>query len=110
MKLSWWVHPGTHETARMRTAVRTGPDRPALEMRRHLGPKLVQEVILRPDETVIEREPATSVYNSGAQWQFMVFDAATPQTCLPLTNPDVGALPGTLLVTLTWSRPELLTR
>jgi hypothetical protein len=73
-----------------------------------LGSRLVQEVVEHRGETVAEKESATAVYNSSSQAQFMVFDARTPETCKALTNINVGALPGTLLVTLTWSQPELL--
>ena len=74
------------------------------------GSRLVQEVVEHRGETVTEKESATAVYNSGSQTQFMVFDARNPESCKALTNINVGALPGTLLVTLTWSQPELLFR
>jgi hypothetical protein len=57
-----------------------------------------------------ESQPATVVHNTGAQWQFMVFDAATPEACEALTNINVGALPASLLVMVSWSQPDLVTR
>jgi hypothetical protein len=70
----------------------------------------VRKVVRHRGETVTEKESATPVYKPPWQNQFTVFAAATPETGEAVTNINVGALPGTLLVTLAWSQRELVTR
>ena len=65
----------------------------------------VQEVKELPGQEVVVTKNV-DVQNS-ANKMFEVFQASRPENCAAMAAPFSGAVPGTLLVLVTWARPRL---
>jgi hypothetical protein len=71
------------------------------------GPAQVQEVKEPPGAEVVIVDSVERP--NSAHGMYEIFQASRPEKCAVMAAPSTGAVPGTLLVAVTWAEPHLIT-